>query len=66
MKVSDFKIVGSEVKICQQYPNFKLDGIIDRIDQYDKYLKSLIINQVIKTWISHLQSKVFIFKCYYI
>lgn len=39
MKVSDFKIVGSEVKICQQYPNFKLDGVVDRIDQYDKYLK---------------------------
>lgn len=39
MKASDFSIVGSEVDIHRNYPDFKFSGIVDRVDQYDKYLK---------------------------
>lgn len=39
MKVTDFKIIGNEVEIKRDYSNFKFSGIVDRVDQYDKYLK---------------------------
>lgn len=39
MNVGDFKIIGTEINIYEQYPHFKLDGITDRIDQYQNYLK---------------------------
>lgn len=39
INAGDFKIIGSEVPISYNYPNFKLDGIVDRVDQYDQYLK---------------------------
>lgn len=39
MKTTDFKIIGNEVEIQRDYANFKFSGIVDRIDQYDKYLK---------------------------
>lgn len=39
MKASDFYIVGSEVDIYRNYPDFKFSGIVDRVDQYNQYLK---------------------------
>lgn len=39
MKITDFKIIGNEIEINRDYHDFKLNGIIDRVDQYDKYLK---------------------------
>lgn len=39
MKITDFKIIGNEVEVKRDYSNFKLSGIVDRVDQYDKYLK---------------------------
>ncbi|WP_272482261.1 PD-(D/E)XK nuclease family protein [Thomasclavelia cocleata] len=39
MKITDFKIIGNEVEVKRDYSNFKFSGIVDRVDQYDKYLK---------------------------
>lgn len=39
MKASDFRLVGSEVDIYRDYPDFKFSGIVDRVDQYNNYLK---------------------------
>ena len=39
MKITDFKIIGNEVEVKRDYSNFKFSGIVDRVDQYDNYLK---------------------------
>lgn len=39
MKASDFKIISTEEDIYQKFSDFNLSGIVDRVDQYDQYLK---------------------------
>lgn len=39
MKASDFHLVGSEVDIHRKYPDFNFNGVVDRVDQYNDYLK---------------------------
>ena len=39
MKITDFKIINNEVEINYNYPDFKFNGIVDRVDQYNNYLK---------------------------
>ena len=39
LQVSDFNIIESELEINRQYPDFKFTGIVDRVDQYENYLK---------------------------
>lgn len=39
IKAGDFKIIDSEANIACNFPNFFFTGKVDRIDQYDNYLK---------------------------
>lgn len=39
MKITDFKIINNEVEINYNYHDFKFNGIVDRVDQYNNYLK---------------------------
>lgn len=39
MKSGDFSILDTEMKISQNFPDFKLSGIVDRVDRYNDYLK---------------------------
>ena len=39
LQASDFNIIESELEINRQYPDFKFTGIVDRVDQYENYLK---------------------------